>query len=166
MADLSSLALNASLTLSLSELHGVVCGIAACHVDDFELSALVQLVCAEALADEERVGEFVEATITTMLAEDMSFEVLLPDDATSVDQRAQALAEWCGAFVAGLGAVVSELEWSDDTREVVSDFIAISQLTVDADNTDDAHRQLVEIEEYAKIGTLLIMNQLQAQHDE
>lgn len=166
MTDLSSLALNASLTLSSSELHGVVCGIAACHADDFELSMLVQLVGVEALADEKRVGEFVEATITTMLAEDMSFEVLLPDDATSVEQRARALAEWCGAFVAGLGAVVSELKWSNDTREVVSDFIAISQLTVDAEDTDDAHRQLVEIEEYAKIGALLIMNQLQAQHDE
>ena len=80
MTDLTALALNASLTLSSSELHGVVCGLAVCGADDFELSTLVELVGAGALADADCVSEFVEAAITALLAEDLSFQLLLPED--------------------------------------------------------------------------------------
>ena len=165
MTDLSALGLNASLTLSLSELHGVVCGIAVCNADDFELSTLVQLVGTEALADEESVGEFVEATITALLAEDMSFQVLLPEQAAPVAERAQALAEWSAAFVAGLGAALAESEMPKDTSEIVRDFIAVSELDADLEESDDSDQELAELEEFAKVGTLLIMDQLLAEHD-
>jgi uncharacterized protein YgfB (UPF0149 family) len=165
LTDLSALGLDASLTLSLSELHGVVCGIAVCNADDFELSTLVQLVGTEALADEESVGEFVEATITALLAEDMSFQVLLPEQAAPVAERAQALVEWSGAFVAGLGAALAESEMPKDTSEIVRDFIAVSELDADLEETDDSDQELAELEEFAKVGTLLIMDQLLAEHD-
>jgi hypothetical protein len=165
LTDLSALGLDASLTLSLSELHGVVCGIAVCNADDFELSTLVQLVGTEALADEESVGEFVEATITALLAEDMSFQVLLPEQAAPVAERAQALAEWSAAFVAGLGAALAESEMPKDTSEIVRDFIAVSELDADLEETDDSDQELAELEEFAKVGTLLIMDQLLAEHD-
>lgn len=166
MTDLPALALNASLTLSSSELHGVVCGLAVCGPDDFELSTLVELVGADALADADSVGEFVEAAITALLAEDLSFQLLLSDDEAPLADRAQGLAEWCAAFVAGIGAGLTEVELPVDTREIVRDFIAVSELEVDIEETDEAEADLVELEEFAKVGVLLIMEQLQMKDEE
>ena len=166
MTDLTALALNASLTLSSSELHGVVCGLAVCGADDFELSTLIELVGADALSDADCVSEFVEAAITALLAEDLRFQLLLPDDEAPLAARAEALAEWCAAFLAGLGARLTEAQLPRDSREIIGDFVAISELEVDIEETEEVEAELVELEEFAKVGTLLLMDQLLMKDEE
>ena len=53
-----------------------------------------------------------------------------------------------------------------DSREIIGDFIAISELEVDIEETDEVEGELVELEEFAKVGTLLIMDQLLMKDEE
>ena len=78
--DLSVLAENAATTLSGWELHGVVCGLAACRSGEIALQDLLDLVGVEALTDQASVEEFVSASVAALVAEDLSFALLLPDD--------------------------------------------------------------------------------------
>src|SRR5215469_10598867 len=43
-------------------------------------------------------------TAGSLRAPDMEFDLLLPEDAQSIDARAAALAQWCQGFLYGLGS--------------------------------------------------------------
>ncbi|MEZ5558448.1 MAG: UPF0149 family protein [Pseudomonadales bacterium] len=171
MPDLSALALNAAHQISTSELHGAVCGIATCAVDPFPLQTLVDLLGVALLTDETAVSDFVAATLDDLLAADMSFTPLLPDDDAPLPLRLEALAQWCGSFLAGLGAALGEElvegvsgfdDLPDDVKELVRDFAALTEIDVDetdaADESEEA--QLVELQEFVKVGVLVIASTL------
>ena len=183
MADLTALALNAVDTLSVAEIHGVVCGLAIWQDGDFHLQELIDLVGVDALTDESSVEAFVNATDEALRAEDMSFAPLLPDETAPLDGRLDALAEWCAGFLAGFAAAGSPrgLESLDllpeEVREIVGDLSVITDIDVDAfasadgvgaqgaasdasDGTDAAEADLMQIQEFVKVGVLLILSSI------
>lgn len=148
--------------LSTAELHGATIGIGVIGVEHFELVDLVELLGAEALSDGERVARFVNEALTALYADDMSFALLLPDQEAPQGERLQSLADWCQSFLAGLAAglsrrgIASLAEVPDEIREIVADFAAIAQLDTEDDTADE--EDFVQLEEFVKVGVLLIVS--------
>lgn len=165
-SDLALLAINAVAGpgggLSVSELHGAVVGIAVADLDAFSLQALVDLLGADALSGEEDLAPFVSESLAQLLAQDMSFTPLLPDDDESLEDQLEGLASWSASFLAGLVAGMSSTGASmsalpEEAQEIVRDFSAIAQVDVDAGDAD-AEADFIQLHEFVKVGALLIMS--------
>ena len=74
-----------------------------------------------------------------------------------------ALANWSQSFLTGLVAGlarrgIEELgDLPEEVSEIVRDFAAIAQLEADGDD-EESESDFVELEEYLKVGALLIMS--------
>ena len=144
--DLTALAMNAAAGpvggLSLTELHGAVIGIAVADFEAFSLHALVQLLGADALSSEEDVVPFVRESLDQLLAEDLSFMPLLPDDEESMSDQLEGLASWTASFLAGMvaGLCVDERTMAalpEEAQEIIRDFSAIAQVDVAGEEDDE-----------------------------
>ncbi len=189
ISNLATLAQAAVRSLTVAELHGATIGLAVHGPDVLEVEELVELLGTDALEDAGSVSDFCQAATEALYADDMSFAPLLlavePSefDAGAAEQQAVALADWCSAFLAGLAAgfalhsddtpilggpaggggidgFVNQL--SDDSQEIVQDMMAIAQLDTSVATGEDADKALIELEEYLKVSTLLIMSSLAA----
>jgi len=165
LSDLTALALDAAYEVSVAELHGAICGIAACGGEEFPLQELVDLVGVDLLTDEASVSRLVNASIDEFFSEDFRFMPLLPEDDEALVQRLEALGQWCVGFLAGLGAGIAaggmgELEdLSEDGREILEDFAAIANIEAnsgDAAFAEQAEADFIELREFVKVGALLI----------
>jgi len=174
MSDLSALALNAAVTLSPWELHGVVCGlIVSDPAGRWGLQELLDLVGADAVTDESSVEVFVSAVVDELSAEDLSFALLLPDDDAPIELRTEALAEWSGGFLAGFGVTMAYRGWDvlpEEAQEIIDDLAAVSELDPsqvgDQTEMESAESDLLQVQEFVKVGVLLIMGLLDADSGE
>lgn len=92
---------------------------------------------------------------------DLGFEPLLPDSETPVEQRADALVEWCRGFLGGVGlsgAPVSAL--SPDATEVLADISRIASSRLDYDDAEEDESALTEVLEFVRVGVLLLRTEL------
>jgi hypothetical protein len=185
VSDLTALALNAAHQLPVAELHGAVCGLAVCHGAALPIQDLIELVGVDALSDQHAVEHFVIASVESLQAQDMSFTPLLPEDDVALEDRLEALGEWCGSFLAGLAAGLARRgagsldDCPEEVREIIRDFAAIAQVDPSASTpgpqasqvdpsagdpgdgecaTDAAEADFVELEEFVKVGALLVMS--------
>jgi uncharacterized protein len=185
VSDLTALALDAAHELPVAELHGAVCGLGVCHGVAVPIEDVVALLGAESLTDQNAVEAFVAASVGALEREDMGFAPLLPEDDAPLEQRLEALGAWCGAFLAGLAAglarrgIGSLADCPEEVREIVADMAAISQIDPDAGGVtgndsggrsraaaESEEADLVELEEFVKVGTLLIMTLLSREDDD
>ncbi len=151
-----------------AELHGAVIGIAVTDADHFELQDLVDLLGADALSDGETVARFVNDALEAFNSDDLSFAPLLPDDDALMEERLAGLAHWCQSFLTGLAAglsrrgVQSLKGLPEEAQEIVQDFAAIAQLETELvdEEPDSGEANFVELEEYVKVGALLVMSLL------
>lgn len=186
--NLAGLALQAVRSLTVAELHGAACGLAVHGPEGLGVDDLIALLGTDALQDAGSVENFVQATQDELYADDMSFTPLLmaqePSDfdAAACEMKATALSDWCSAFLAGLAAGFAMLgddstlepnqgvpaigdlaaRLPDDGQEIVQDMLAIAQLDTAISTSDEADSALIELEEYLKVGTLLILTLLGA----
>lgn len=184
MADLTALALAAANELTAAELHGAVCALAACEgaeaaASDTLVGDLVALLGVDALTDQAALEAFIDASIEDLRHEDLSFAPLLPGDDAPLPARLEALGDWCGSFLAGLAAglarrgAASLEDCPEQVREIVRDFAAIAQVDAQASgfgaedaDADNAESDLTEIEEFVKVGTLLISSTFEHEADD
>ena len=169
MSDLTALALDAAHQVSVAELHGAICGLAACGWEEFPLQELGDLVGVDLLTDEASVSRLVDASIEALFSEDLRFMPLLPDDDEPLAARLEALGQWCAAFLAGLGAGIAACDigeladLSEDAQEILEDFAAIADIDPESGSESDqaslaeqAEADFAELQEFVKVGTLLI----------
>ena len=187
--QLANLALDAARSLSIAELHGAAVGLAVHGGERLNVEELVALLGADALEDAGSTELFIEATLAQLHSADLTFApLLLAEEPSDFDAGAgellgSAIADWCGAFLSGFacgfpaGANPSELAGAmaaedavaaslgslpPEGVEIVEDLLAIAQLDTDITLSEDAETALVELEEYLKVGTLLLMSLLQS----
>lgn len=160
----------AEADLLAAESHGVLCGM-ACASGNVALEAWLKQVFEELDLETTTIRDACQLLVglhenTKLQLNDAeaAFELLLPDDETSLAERTEALAEWCQGFVYGLaaGGLKRETELPPDTAELISDMVAISRAGLNQDGADesdeDAYMQLCE---YVRMGVLLITEELQ-----
>jgi len=148
-----------------SEAHGTLCGLLLGQQDiskwlKFTLDNIPDQGDLLALESLQLLQELFDLSKEQLNAEDMSLELLLPDETEEFAIRLLGLATWSQGFLYGLAvngeALVSNL--SEQGRECLEDLLEISQLGHDEEETDETEAVYVEIVEHVRL-SVIYMNE-------
>ncbi len=154
-----------------AELHGRLCG-ALSLMGEQAIQPWVSESLNDAPANAEQratpqqlLKNLAEATGKALDAGDMSLQLLLPDDESSLPQRAEALSEWCQGFIHGLGVAGadSEVLRAGVVAEVMADFVEITKVDVDdSGSAEEAETAYAELVEYVRVSVQLVYEELRS----
>lgn len=154
-----------------AECHGVLCGI-LCASGSSDMQRWVRHLFEARVEERELTTNSLkllhdvhQCTLEEINHETLEFTMLLPDQSESMDVRISGLADWCSGFSLGLimGGLNEKMLVSDDVREFVEDvqYISDASFTEDDHSTDRTEQSFTEIEEYVRMGVLLLNEELQ-----
>ncbi len=93
--------------------------------------------------------------------EDFDFKLLLPDDDSALEERAEALALWCQGFIIAWNKSNNNEQDIVEVQEILDDLLAISQTDyLHLEENEEHERALMELSEFIKTGVLLIFQHL------
>jgi len=93
----------------------------------------------------------------------MQLALLLPETIVVDSARVAAVRDWCQGYLYGFGLGGGRLEdrLSEQSRELLRDMAEITRLDVDDVENDVEHQSaLIEIEEYLRVGVMLMRDEL------
>lgn len=176
ISDLEELLYRIDASMSAAEAHGALCGM-LCARGTVELSEWVDHVIGEQgqgsnLLHEvvHKLSELHQSTLEMMNDASGEFRLLLLDEEEDLPERVETLAAWCQGFVYGLaaGGIRQDSELPEDTAELLNDMVEISRASHEVTDAaavepedDEDEVAYMEIEEYVRMGTLLIYEELQ-----
>ncbi|MGH8294585.1 MAG: UPF0149 family protein [Steroidobacteraceae bacterium] len=108
--------------------------------------------------------ELYTETAGSLRAPDMEFDLLLPEEAQSIDVRAGALAQWCQGFLYGLGsgAVQDAGSLPGDVGEIVRDLAELSGAGVDLAQTEESNESAyAELVEFVRVSVQVLFEELE-----
>lgn len=154
------------LSPSPGEAQGMLCGL-ICGGDreptETWLQQLVPVTDAaggDLLAAEARSGlaRLADGTLEDIQGPAMGCTILLPDDASPIEERATALYDWVRGFLFALGLVeLREEGLGAQTREVLRDFTQITRMDLDdLDEDEENELALAEIAEFVRVAAMLV----------
>lgn len=148
------------LAASPAELHGGLCGWLAGGGED------VPAWPARVLADDslptpapdDALDRLRQVSVAQLNDRDFAFDLLLADPAAALAARADALFEWCRAFLGGFGlAARTRPTLSEEGDEALQDLARLAQASsADFDSADEDEAALAEIEEFVRVAALLL----------
>ena len=155
-----------ALSPSPSEAQGILCGL-VCGGDPRPAQtwlqqllpasddARVDLLVAEA---REGLARLAHQTLGEIQGSAMGFEILLPEDTVTLEERATALYDWVRGFLFALGLLgLREADLSRQAREVLNDFTQLTHLDLDAlDDCEENEAALTEITEFVRVAAMLL----------
>jgi uncharacterized protein YgfB (UPF0149 family) len=150
-------------TVDASESHGTLCGLL---LDNCGMAVWLQHTLDElpnstdALAVEHLhvLKQLFEVSREQLNTDDLSFELLLPDDSDDFGVQLLGLSTWCLGFLYGLGVTAknNSKELDEQSRECLSDLLEISKLDHDEIESPETEDQLVEIVEHVRVAVLFL----------
>ncbi len=148
-----------------AEAHGTLCGLLLGRRDfsDWMGFTLEQKPEGGDLLAKEQLNSLralYDDTRDQLNSDDLSFELLLPDEHQEFGERLVGLGAWCQGFLYGL-AVQGEkflAGLSEQGRECMDDLLQISQLSHDEEQTEDAESDYAEIVEHVRL-SVIYMNE-------
>lgn len=153
-----------------AEAQAIACGLLVVNTAANKIQ-WVQLIFGEIEPDNKQqhaaiklAGDLFEATKAQLQDSNLAFDLLLPEEDEALQTRVTALQQWCAGFVLGLGmAGVSDTKkLPEDSREIIADITEIgTEGEFDLENTEESEVALAEINEYVRMGVLLINEELQ-----
>lgn len=156
------------LSISLSELHGVLCGYLCAGVEEQGAAYLRSLTLPnrEEFARAAVVALFNIFSISQQQIDqlDFSFEMLLPDDHEPLPDRVLAFSQWCDGFTQGMFQAGMELDSfeEEDSQEALQHLLEFAELDYStADVSEEDEKALVEVSEYARMAVLRLHGDLQ-----
>jgi uncharacterized protein YgfB (UPF0149 family) len=112
----------------------------------------------------QAILEQVFASVFTMpVATDAQLTLLLPEDIVVDAARLAAVRDWCQGFLYGfgLGGEAAAQRLSPRGRELLADIAEVTRLdTATASDSKENQSALIEIEEYLRVGAVLIRDDL------
>ena len=161
--DMQDAVLNQSTHATAAEAHGLLCGLLCLDGGISSDEWLDYLFGGEGEANEQD-RELLDALFETSRRQldefDFSFDLLLPEDEAPLAERADALGEWCGGFLAGLGYRAEGVEWSEECTDILRDLAEISRLDPDAPE-DGGEPAYTELAEYVRVAVQVIRSEVQ-----
>lgn len=161
--DLDALILRLRLGTEASELHGSLCGYLAggATLGGTSVLAALQLdgeatdPSADDLSLLRRLARQCESELSDA---ELGFQPLLPEDDRPLTERADALVDWCRGFLGGFGlaGTAAHASLSEDAQEILRDFGTIAASSFDFDNEDEDEDALIEVQEFVRVGALLL----------
>ena len=154
-------------TADASESHGTLCGLLLDksamatwlgHTLE-ELPDKGDVLAAESLQILEQLYEYTREQLNT---EDMSFELLLPDDSDELAVRLLELSSWCQGFLYSIGVIGGARIEALDTQsqECLSDLVEISKLDHHEMPSEESEIQFAEISEHVRLSVLMLNESL------
>jgi uncharacterized protein YgfB (UPF0149 family) len=153
-----------------TEAHGCLCG-ALCTSAHYPMDRWLE----EIIPDEERRSDddsqqvlrlLYADTLNAMRGDEMSLEVLLPDDDVPLEVRAGGLSQWCQGFLYGFGTgqPVDASTLPENVDEILRDLTHIGRATVSLEagegDNEEEEEAYTEVVEYVRVGVQLIHDEL------
>jgi uncharacterized protein YgfB (UPF0149 family) len=163
----------AGSSIGLAELHGGMCG-SLCAGGVTATGRWIS-GCLRDCATEEQQREELSQELgalqlrawQALVGSEMNFELALPGDERSLEERVQALALWCHGFLVGFGstglALETAVKTSEHLGEVVRDFTQITRAGLGEEeiaSPTQADFALAELLEYVRISVQLVFDEL------
>jgi len=157
-----------SAPVGAAECHGILVGM-LCAAGQVDRSRWVAEIHAPEKPDSEagrtyidRMASVYGQTISQIDDEAVSLEIMLPGDDQPLQQRADALGQWCQGFMYGygLGGGKAPRTLSDNAADVMGDIEEFSRVEMDTTESEEDEEAFVEIVEYVRVGVLLIRDEL------
>lgn len=153
-----------------AEAHGCLCGALCVRAGYAAPEWIGELIQAEDAAGldggSERVLEALHLeTLETLRSEDFGFVPLVPGEGTPLADRVQALADWCGGFLYGMGAGGAGTRVAEvgDLGEILRDLGEIARARVDPEQAaEPAEEAYAELFEFVRAGVQLAFDELEA----
>ncbi|MEE4378417.1 MAG: UPF0149 family protein [Candidatus Competibacteraceae bacterium] len=152
-----------------AETHGTLCGM-LCVEPTLNGTIWLERIISDLFADapstpvQDDLLALYSATVAQLQADEYTFTLCLPDDESTLTQRATALTHWCQGFLSGLGAqgVMIQQGRTDEVEEFIKDVFMITQgMRCETDSANDQEEQAYcEIVEYVRVGVLLVYQEL------
>ena len=147
---------------SPAELHGLLCGKLCGGV---KLGRDEWLQCAWEFLDltdtpdgqaQDEVAMLLDATLAQLNSGMYDMQLLLPENDTDLDQRTQALAEWCHGFLSGFGTsgIDPDQPFSSDAADALRDMAAIVQAAVTDDDEEEQEEGYSDLIEYVRMAAM------------
>ena len=145
------------------ESHGTLCGLLLDNpaIDVWLGHTLDDLPDkSDVLANEEiRVlQKLFDDTREQLNTDDMSFELLLPDDSDEFAVRLRGLSSWCQGFLYSIGVIgKGKVELLDkQSQECLLDLLEISKLSHSEELSEEAEQQFSEVAEHVRMSVLML----------
>lgn len=165
--QLSALLERNQLLTDAAEIHGILCGMLAGGMP------LQNRDWLEAMADFINQGEALNTEVKTALLSlfdqscqqlveaDFALTLCLPDDASPINDRGQALINWIQGFMLGFGLYQADLtKCSADVKEALEDFSEIARMDDEMAEDEESEQALFEVMEYVRVSSMLCFNEL------
>ena len=150
-----------------SEVHGVITGLLACgiDIDNKEYLAILSDVFNDGVAFsgelKQLIIDFYTQVRSTLDDRELQFELFLPDEDESLNDRANALVSWVSGFLLGFGLKQKDYgKLSAEVKEVIRDFTEINQMDTTFDDTEEDRQSFYEVIEYVRISVHLCFAEL------
>ena len=150
----------------LAECHGLLCGLLCRETNgtasDFIYQLAAILLVVKPGADLEAVlTEVIESTKRQLEDEEFGFNLWLPDDEESLEERTIALAQWCSGYLAGLASGGQLDALSEEAKEAIEDLQQIARAELSApvqgaDESEEDEAAFAEIVEYVRVVALMM----------
>lgn len=168
--DLDMALQDADADYNAAEAQAIACGLLVVNIASDKVQ-WVQLIFGDIEPDNEKqhkaikmTGELFEATKAQLQDADLAFDLLLPEEDESLYSRVTALQQWSAGFVLGvsMAGVNDNSKLPEDTRELLADITEIGTVgEFDLGNEEASEEAFAEINEYVRMGVLLINEELQ-----
>lgn len=155
------------VSMSPAEVHGILAGVLC--LPDAENVDWLELILATdgntALSPGKEFSGIVldlfRSTQAQLSDSEFGFTLLLPDQDADVVTRAEALAAWSRGLLLGISSTGLTAEnCSDTVREILGDIVELSGIETGEEDAAEAERAMIEIEEYLRVATRLLKEEL------
>lgn len=157
-----------ALEVSVSEIHGTLCGYLSAGADKQGESYIRALLKhkKDAATRNALLSLFSVFTISQQQLSNslnFDFQLLLPSDDYSLRDRAQAFSQWCEGFKQGLtfAGVVGADYQEEDAQEALQHLHEFSQLDYESlEVSEEDEQALIEVIEYTRMAVLRLHTDL------
>jgi len=166
----SDLLRNTSLGLNPAELQACLCAHLSidhdCSVDTWLQRALATESGLAGLDTNvmQALEALFELTQKQLTDPEFGFQLFLPDEDVALEERINALSDWCGAFLSAIGGSESQtmMAMDEDGHEFIRDVSEIAKANSMPDNAEELENfAFFEVTEYLRVGTLLLFESMQ-----
>lgn len=161
--QLDALIMRLKLGTEASELHGSLCGYLAGGggLRGTSVLAALQLdgeAAAPSATDQALLDQLARQCEAELADPELGFEPLLPEDDRPLSERAEAMVDWCRGFLGGFGlaGTPAHARLSDEAQEILRDLGTIAASSFDFGDEDEDEDALIEVQEFVRIGALLL----------
>lgn len=161
--ELDGVAARLKLAVDASELHGSLCGYLSGggRIGQEGLFAALQLDGEEvkpSAHDDSLLHRLVRQSEEELADPELGFEPLLPADDRSLEERADALGDWCRGFLGGFGLAGPEkhAKLSDEAQEILRDLNTIAGSEFEFGDSRDDEDALIELHEFVRVAAMLL----------